>query len=183
MESVIRNDKPWLAVKLFSLKTYEIRDFLKEMGINCFLPEQYVDIENPENHRIKHILKPVTRNLLFIEKPEDMKHFPSEMAQWPFKMAIIKPHPTADHYAEISSREMREFEEMCNPELRMKIFLTPEEARLKSGDKVLVTNGPMKGMTGRLVRKSKKYYLLKDMPGISIMIKVSRWCCKPTEKE
>ena len=112
-----------------------------------------------------------------------MKHFPSEMAQWPFKMAIIKPHPTADHYAEISSHEMREFEEMCNPELRMKIFLTPEEARLKSGDKVLVTNGPMKGMTGRLVRKSKKYYLLKDMPGISIMIKVSRWCCKPTEKE
>ncbi|MBF1448720.1 MAG: UpdY protein, partial [Prevotella oris] len=33
-------------------------------------------------------------------------------------------------------------------------------------------------LTGRLVRSNKKYYLLKEVPGMAIMIKVTRWCCE-----
>jgi hypothetical protein len=46
-----------------------------------------------------------------------------------------------------------------------------------------VTNGPLKGLTGKLVRQSRKYYLLKEVPGMAVMIKVTRWCCKPLEEE
>ena len=53
-----------------------------------------------------------------------------------------------------------------------------EEAKLKKGTRVLVTHGPLKGLTGKLVRQSKKYYLLKEVPGMAVMIKVTRWCCK-----
>ena len=67
---------------------------------------------------------------------------------------------------------------MCNPELTMKKFLSTEQAHLKKGDKVLVHHGPLKGLTGRLVRSNKKYYLLKEIPGMAIMVKVSRWCCE-----
>jgi putative updY len=38
-------------------------------------------------------------------------------------------------------------------------------------------------MTGRLVRSSRKYYLLKEIPDISIMLKVSRWCCVPVSEK
>ncbi|MBF1646127.1 MAG: UpdY protein, partial [Prevotella sp.] len=56
-------------------------------------------------------------------------------------------------------------------------------AQMKAGDEVLVKFGPLKGMTGRLVRSSKKYYLLKEIPGIGVMLKVSRWCCVPMEEK
>ena len=65
----------------------------------------------------------------------------------------------------------------------MRKFLSSEEARMKAGDEVLVKFGPLKGMSGRLVRSSKKYYLLKEVPGIGVMLKVSRWCCVPMEEK
>ena len=60
----------------------------------------------------------------------------------------------------------------------MRKYLSEEQAHLKKGDRVLVKHGPLKGLTGRLVRSNKKYYLLKEVPGMAIMIKVTRWCCE-----
>ena len=54
---------------------------------------------------------------------------------------------------------------------------------MKAGDPVYVKFGPLKGMRGRLVRSSKKYYLLSEIPGISVMMKVSRWCCVPEKQD
>ena len=72
---------------------------------------------------------------------------------------------------------------MCNPEVTMRKFLSIEQAQLKAGEEVYVKFGPFKGLSGRLVRSSKKYYLLKEVPGLGIMLKVSRWCCIPIEKK
>ena len=63
--------------------------------------------------------------------------------------------------------------------IEMRKFLNAEEARLKVGTPVLVNHGPLKGLTGRLVRQNHKYFLLKEVPGIGVMLKVSRWCCQP----
>ena len=76
---------------------------------------------------------------------------------------------------------MREFQIMCNPEIELRKYLSAEEAHLKTGTKVVVEHGPLKGLSGRLVRQSHKYYLLKEVPGMGIMIKVSRWCCKAVQ--
>ena len=43
----------------------------------------------------------------------------------------------------------------------MRKFLSIEQAQLKAGEEVYVKFGPFKGLSGRLVRSSKKYYLLK----------------------
>ena len=68
-----------------------------------------------------------------------------------------------------------------NIEEEMKRYVAANEARVKSGQPVTVTHGPLRGLTGRLVRASKKYYLLKEVPGMAVMIKVSRWCCRPLQ--
>ena len=54
---------------------------------------------------------------------------------------------------------------------------------MKVGAPVLVKFGPLKGLTGKLVRSNKKYYLLKEVPGLGVMLKVSRWCCVPMEEK
>ena len=74
---------------------------------------------------------------------------------------------------------MLEFRLMCNPDVSIKKFIDEGENNLKAGTPVVVKYGPLKGMTGKLIRSSKKYYLLKQVPGMAVMLKVSRWCCKP----
>ena len=60
----------------------------------------------------------------------------------------------------------------------MRKYISGDEAKLKVGSPVTVKYGPLKGLNGKLVRQSKKYYLLKEVPGVGVMIKVSRWCCQ-----
>ncbi len=176
---------PWYAIRLFTLRLGEVKSYFEEAGYRTFVPEQYVDSEDREGKR-HHELKPVVRNLLFVEKknPEDDKDKEIQdfvNKQQKYKLSIIKPIPGNPKPALIPASQMREFIMMCNPEITMKLFVSEEEAHLKAGDFVTVHHGPLKGMTGRLVRKSKKYYLLKEIPGIGVMMKVSRWCCEKLE--
>ena len=156
-DEVIDDGAPWYAVKLFTLKLEEVRTYFKSHNLESFVPEQYVDIEGRDG-KPHTVLRPVVRNLIFVKKAKD-----------------------SQEYALIPHDQMYEFRLMCNPEITMRKFLSSDEAQMKAGDEVLVKFGPLKGMTGRLVRSSKKYYLLKEIPGIGVMLKVSRWCCVPME--
>jgi transcription antitermination factor NusG len=94
---------------------------------------------------------------------------------------IIRKSRGSIVFYQIPARQMQEFMIMCNPDLLMKKFLSESEAKLKKGDRVVVTHGPLKGLSGRLVRSSGKYYLLKEIPGMAVMMKVTRWCCQKAE--
>ena len=97
----------------------------------------------------------------------------------PYKLSGIKKGRDSKEMAEIPAKEMHEFQLMCDPKLAEKKYIAEESAKLKTGTTVLVTHGPLKGLTGKLIRINKKYYLLKDVPGIAVMLKVTRWCCQP----
>ena len=122
---------------------------------------------------------PVVRNLIFIQKNQtesEIRQLIVEQKQ--LKMSVYRKIDSNDYY-EISEKEMQEFQVMCQPDVLERKYLSAEQAELKAGTPVKVTNGPMKGFTGKLVRSSKRYYLLKEIPGIAVMLKVSRWCCQP----
>ena len=101
------------------------------------------------------------------------------VTQSQYKMSVITKDRSTKEYYEIPAKQMMEFKAMCNPEIEMRKFLSAEQAKLKAGTPVKVCHGPLKGLTGRLVRQSRKYYLLKEVPGLGVMLKVSRWCCQP----
>jgi len=44
-----------------------------------------------------------------------------------------------------------------------------------------VKRGPLQGLSGKLVRANKNYYLLKDVPGMAVLLKVTKWCCVALE--
>lgn len=181
-KEILPEKNPWYAIRLFTLRLHEVKSFFEENGYKTFVPEQYEDSVDCEG-KLHHELRPVVRNLLFVEKgdtldPKDEKIRCLITNQQKFKLSLIKSSPQEQRPALIPSWQMREFMMMCNPDITMKEFVSPEEAQLKTGDWVTVHHGPLKGMMGRLVRKSKKYYLLKEIPGIGVMMKVTRWCCQ-----
>ena len=135
----------------------------------------YVD----EDGKRRRKLRPVVTNLIFVKKTVSLKVMTEVMMQSVLKMSVLTKSRENREYYEIPAKQMFEFQVMCNPEIEMRKYLSAEEAKLKRGTPVLVTHGPLKGLSGRLVRQSHKYFLLKEVPGIGVMLKVSRWCCQP----
>lgn len=172
---------PWYAIRLFSIRQKEVGTYFEEKGLEFFVPMQYVDVLDKEN-RVSHVLKPVVTNLIFVKKTMTQKEMKAIVAESNLKMSVIRKERESLDYYEIPAKQMFDFRVMCNPEIMMRKYLTEEEAKLKSGAPVLVKYGPLKGLTGKLVRSSKKYFLLKEVPGMAVMLKVSRWCCVPIEE-
>lgn len=169
---------PWFALRLFSSRQEEVAKMLESEGLEVFIPMEYVDVEDRRNH-VTRVLRPVVRNLLFIKKTVCQKVMRGIIAALPYRVSIIRKTPGSIDYYEIPAREMFEFRAMCNPDILARKFLSESQAKLKAGTPVMVTHGPLKGLQGKLVRSNKQYYLLKEVPGIGVMLKVTKWCCKP----
>ena len=174
------DDRPWYAVKLFTIRQNEIAEALREKELEVFIPMQYTDVEDGKNH-VHRVLRPVVRNLIFIKKTQAEKAIREHILSLPYKVSVVKKQLGKQEYYEIPAKQMFEFQAMCNPEIQMKQFVSEEQAKLKKGTPVIVTHGPLKGLKGKLVRADRKYYLLKEIPGIGVMLKVTKWCCKPLE--
>lgn len=172
------DNTPWYAIKLYTLKQKEIYTFLQEQGFTCFIPKHNVT-KRLENGGIKKEIKPVVHNLIFVKKTMEESEMRSFMSTTTYKMVIMKKIDNPNHYCEIPATQMREFVLLCTPRDNLRKYITTEEAKLKHGDPVYVKHGPFKGMTGKLVRSSQKYFLLKEVPGMAVMVKISRWCCEP----
>lgn len=166
---------PWYALRLYSVRHKAVSKWLEEQGIEFFVPMHYVDIEL--EGRVKHILRPVVSNLVFVKKSMTEKAFRQFVFNSPYKMSVITKSRENHEFCEIPAREMQEFRMMCNPEVELRKYVSEQEAKLKAGTPVMVKYGPLKGLSGKLVRSNKKYYLLKEVPGLGVMLKVSRWCC------
>lgn len=171
---------PWFAVRLFMAKPQLVMDYLDEQHLHYFIPMEYVDVED-KDHRIHRQLRPVVRNLVFIKKSQPEKKIQQFLTEAPFKSSVIRKSKDDSRYYEIPAKQMFEFQAMCNPEIAMRKFLSEEQAKLKPGTPVYVKYGPLKGLSGRLVRSNKKYFLLKEIPCMGVMLKVARWCCKPLQ--
>lgn len=169
---------PWYAIRLFGNCQMKADEYFKDKGMETFIPMSYRDYVDDDGKR-RRKLRPVVTNLIFVKKTVSSKVMSEVMMQSVLKMSVLtKSHENREYY-EIPAKQMFEFQVMCNPEIEMRKYMSAEEAKLKKGTPVLVTHGPLKGLSGRLVRQSHKYFLLKEVPGIGVMLKVSRWCCQP----
>ncbi len=173
---------PWVALQLFSMNQYAIAQELKEKHYEVYVPLEWVMTEKTPGHR-KRELRPVVRNLLFLKARDADRELAKMVAELAYPVRLMRKSRGTRELAKIPARQMYEFQVMCNPDFLQKRILTSDAAKLKKGQLVSVTHGPLKGLRGRLVRANKKYFLLKEIPGIAVMMNVSRWCCEPLAEE
>ncbi|MBP7374290.1 MAG: UpxY family transcription antiterminator [Prevotella sp.] len=171
---------PWYAIKLYGLSQKNVEKYLQDKGLETFIPQEYVDVEDSE-HKVKHVLRPVVKNLIFLKKTMEEGDIKKVISSSELKMSVITVSKIDKRYCEIPARQMDEFMLMCNPDILLKKFISEDQAHLKKGALVRVKRGPLQGFTGRLVRANKNYYLLKDVPGMAVLLKVTKWCCVALE--
>lgn len=170
------NAYPWYAVRVLTHKQKDVVDCLNEHGLETFVPTAKVDYED-KNGNLQHAIKPVIHNFAFVKKNKSERAMRLIFNSVPHPISIIRKSDKPQEYYNIPAKQMNEFRMMSDVMSGEVKFLEEEAADIKEGKEVLVKFGPMKGLTGKLVRQSKKYYLLKEIPGIAVMVKVSRWCC------
>jgi len=170
----------WYGVRMASKFLDNLTEKLDQEQIPYFVPKEKA-VKEVAGKRVEY-LKPVIHNLIFIQHDNADNRLGRKLLEMGLPFGFVKENGTQKE-AQIPDSEMQQFMLMCNPEIADKKFITAEEALLKPGDEVDVRYGPLKGCTGRLVRVAKRYYLLKIVSDVGVMLKVSRWCCQKRDKE
>ena len=173
------NTSPWCVIHTFNCYELKIGDFLKEKGVAYFIPMEY-RVKKIDGCKVKKRLVPVVHNLVFVQMSMSEKELRRALVECFIPMYFHCKENSSRCY-EIGNKEMQQFMLMCDPDYENHRFISLTEATLKVGSEVDVVYGPFKGVRGRLLRYHKQYYVLNAMMGVGVMIKVSRWCCRPCE--
>ena len=182
MEEVTRN---WYALKVFYGKVFEFEALLGDMGLETYIPVREDLLKGEDHMRALRRLStpddrrrdnqfvrkgpliykrvPVVSSLLFVRAPKDRV---GEIGQCIDKKGFV--YRTADRQAEavIPDRQMAMFQLVCSSGTEGLDFFSDEDiTRYKSGDKVRVLEGPLKGAEGYIKRIKKDRRLLVAIEG------------------
>jgi hypothetical protein len=107
-----------------------------------------------------------------------VKDFLQLLAECPVPLHLLRNNDTNAPY-EISNREMFEFRMLCDPSYDQSVIVQEGQEDAEIGKEVIVMHGQFAGVRGRLCRKQHKYWFIKTVAGISVMLRITRWYCKP----
>lgn len=173
-------EKRWLAVRTFNCQEQKISRYLAERNCVHFIPMKLAVAPRKDNEAPKRVLVPAVHNLLFVQQQENQQETLQLLKDCGVPVSVYRL-PGTNRCCEIPDREMVELRLLCDPKFSASIYLDAEEAEVMIGKKVRVINGTFKGSVGQLVRKKKKYYLLKVIAGMGIMVRIPRWYCEPID--
>lgn len=154
------------------LDRYHVEHFIPMMKCLCYKNDgTQVKVERPAVH-----------NLIFIRKVAPKSELRTILAECPYPVTVYHHSDNEQLWYEISDNDLMDLRLLCDSAFSPQ-FISQEESELKVGTEVYVKHGPCKGLTGKLVRKNKKYYLVKTFVGLGVMVNISRWCCEQRVKD
>lgn len=173
-------DEIWYAVRTFNGQERRVSHYLEGQGVTHFIPTTLHEELDSEGHRRREY-RPVVHNLLFVRRDTTREALTHIISDCPFPVRVYS-HLDSHEYFELTGAELMELRLICDHSTLGIQVMTSHEADIRVGRMVKVTHGPLKGLTGKLVRKNKKYYVVKTFANLGIMVSVSRWCCKEMEE-
>ncbi len=171
----------WIAVKTFLAQEGKVSRYLNQHQTPHFIPMK-TDTVLDQDGKLRHRLQPVVHNLLFIQVSEDLDKLQTILQNCPYSIYVYRRADHPNEWCMIPDRDMVDLRLMCDNSFNQPLFLSDSECKMKVGHIVRIVHGPMKGVRGKLIRKNKKYYIVKSFDGFSVAVVVSRWCCVPDDE-
>lgn len=174
----------WLVIRTFNRKEMEVGAFLKAKGLTYFIPMTYKEKVVNNELKPRRILIPVIHNYVFLQKPDGDSDIRLLLTECRIPLTLMK-NKGDDHVSEIPNKDMTDFRLLCDPDFGRtpKEFLDAEEAEVKPGREVEIVHGPFAGIRGKLHKNSQKYWFIKTVGGVSVMLRISRWYCKVVDNK
>lgn len=155
--------------------------YLSGHHINHFIPMMVREVMDRDG-KLRRVHKPVVHNLLFIQMTLREELLRDLLSVCPYQHYVYRSAGHAEQWCIISESDMKDLRQMCDSSFSQPEILSSQEYELKMGHPVRIVHGPMKGISGKLIRKNKKYYVVKSFDGFGVAVKVSRWCCEAMEE-
>ena len=105
----------WVVVRTFNRKEMEVSSFLRENGLNHFIPMTYRERVRTAGEKPQKVLVPVIHNYVFLEKSLDEVSLRSKLAECRVPVHLMQQKGD-DHISEIPEREIVEFRLLCDPD-------------------------------------------------------------------
>lgn len=169
----------WIPVRTIYNKELSVAEYLKEQGIEYYIPMVYQLKENSkETERCDRILVPAVHNLIFIHHAYDKNWCSEFLRQIPYPVYFLKKERHSQEYCTISHAEMQNFIHATHPDIEGTRFIDPELIRAKKGELVrVIKEGPLYGITGKFIRYGNRHYVAIELNGSAALMKVSyTWC-------
>lgn len=173
------SEDTWYALRTYYSQEQKIGSHLDRYSLQWFIPMRTVMKADGSGHakKARKMQVPYVHNLIFIKKPQDLQTLERALQECPYATNMYC-QPESDEWCTIPESDILELRIICDQSFTEPIFISEEEGGLMEGSMVEVTHGPLKGVHAILVRKKRKYYLVKAVTGACIMLLVSRWCCR-----
>jgi len=173
-----KKESTWTVVCTFNRREQTVSDFLKQEGVTCFIPMQYIEKVTKDDSKPRKVLVPVIHNYVFVCLSMPIAQLSSTLAKCATPLYVLKDKDT-DLPVKISNREMVEFRMLCDPAFDQQINVVKQTKEPEVGKEVEIIHGAFAGVHGRLYRKQKKYWFVKTIAGISVELRITRWFCRP----
>ena len=172
-------DNSWVVIRTFNRREMEVGAFLKENKLPCFIPMTYKEKVIGDDPKPRKVLVPVVHGYVFLQKIMEEDDLRKVLTRCQVPLQLMK-NKGDDSVSEISDHEMTDFRLLCDPDyVKTPVeFLDAAEAELKPGTEVEVVHGQFTGIRGKLYKNNRKYWFIKTVGGISVMLSISRWYCK-----
>ena len=175
----------WYALKVFYNKVFEIEALLGDMDLETYIPVRNVQLKGEEHMRIARRLatpddrrrdnqflqagpvifkrEPIVSSLLFVRAPEERV---PEIAHVVNGRGFVYRMADGKRASVIPDKQMAMFRMVCSSGADgLEYFSDEDMTRYKSGDKVRVLEGPLKGAEGYIKRIRKDRRLLVAIEG------------------
>ena len=186
---MLGTEENWYALRTFFSQEQKVGEHLKNYDVSWFIPMRGLIKKTKHGERnvkkdkndLPYQPKPFVHNLIFIKQPDDVQQLTKALKECPYSTRMYCKADSPEWYV-IPGRDILELRIICDQTFTDPIFLLQGQDEIKVGREVRVVHGPLSGIHGRMVRKNKKYYVIKTVTnGLSVMVAVSRWCCEPLD--
>ena len=175
-------ENSWLVIRTFNRREMEVGSFLKKNGLTYFIPMTYKEKVVGDEQKPRKVLVPVVHNYVFLQKTKQEDELRKLLTDCLIPLQLMK-NKGDEKVCEIADREMTDFRLLCDPDyVKTPVeIMDAAEAEIKPGREVEVVHGPFAGIRGKLHKSNQKYWFIKTVGGVSVMLRISRWYCKPVD--
>ena len=161
----------WYVLRVSYNRERKACEWLKGKGFEVFLPLRS-DVRMADGKR-KKVAKPLIPNIIFAHSTlaaldqtiHDQGNTSLSYYYNHFTMLPDGKNPPLV----IPDRQMCNFIRLCDIDDPNILFVSPKECHFKSGDQVIVTSGPFKGVVGLVVRAKRQQRVAIEIAGLGVV--------------
>ena len=171
----------WVALRTHLAQESKVGRYLDTRHTRYFIPMVMTTV-NGRDGKPERKARPAVHNLIFVALEQGLKQVRDILKECPYYAYVYTKPDKPQEWCIIPDSDMIDLRLICDLSFNEPKFVAAEECELKVGHTVRVTHGPLKNITGKLIRKNKKYYLVRTFGDLGVMVSVSRWCCEAVEE-